>query len=394
MGIIGMENEIMGGLLIDEKQKKAPKRGRPAGHRGADYLEEMWDSMNSEARRKAFYRHTQEIHDALVNGGIDNWAPAAFARALDMFSAVDETNNSMVDLLFSTRKFCLRRNVLIHDLQAILKAEWNVDLAVHAVTDVGLSHSMYQGLRNAFSKSIYTPSNTASTDYNPSAGMYSKRPWYTCPVTGTTFNIPEPFLPRTVWTAHMKESLAPMGLNMSADGKISERSFLETLRANFIRDRAHLKVFDVLRPAHPVFGIDHASISGARDFSQGGLTMGPCYKAGALLSEQKHVTLVVGQHHDDGKGLAQMLGPKPESESAGEKRPSVKGIAAEFQEVTDAGSIDLQDGSCIPCQPLVCLDFAAFRGITRKRGKCSALCACQGLASLQSHPGINGIPDS
>ena len=191
----------------------------------------------------------------------------------------------------------------------------------------------------------------------------------------------------------MKESLAPMGLNMSADGKISERSFLETLRATFIRDRAHLKVFDVLRPAHPVFGIDHASISGARDFSQGGLTMGPCYKAGALLSEQKHVTLVVGQHHDDGKGLAQMLGPKPESESAGEKRPSVKGIAAEFQELTDAGSIELQDGSCIPCQPLVCLDFAAFRGITRKRGKCSALCACQGLASLQSHPGINGIPD-
>ena len=33
------------------------------------------------------------------------------------------------------------------------------------------------------------------------------------------------------------------------------------------------------------------------------------------------------------------------------------------------------------------------RGITQKRGKCSALCACKGLASLQSYPGANGIPD-
>ena len=50
-------------------------------------------------------------------------------------------------------------------------------------------------------------------------------------------------------------------------------------------------------------------------------------------------------------------------------------------------------GNCIPCEPVICLDFAAFRGITRKRGKCSAVCACRGLAKLQSRPGANGIPD-
>ena len=33
------------------------------------------------------------------------------------------------------------------------------------------------------------------------------------------------------------------------------------------------------------------------------------------------------------------------------------------------------------------------RGITQKRGKCSAICACKGLASLQSYPGHDGIPD-
>ena len=144
-----------------------------------------------------------------------------------------------------------------------------------------------------------------------------------------------------------------------------------------------LKVFDVRRPAHPCFGINHATISGARDFTQGGITMGACYKAGSVLSEQKHVTLCIGRHHDDGKGLTAMLGPKPE----------VVGIAAEFAMLSDSGSLDMGNGMRIPCEPVVCLDRAAWRGITQKRGKCSAICACRGLASLQSYPGANGIPD-
>ena len=146
------------------------------------------------------------------------------------------------------------------------------------------------------------------------AGMYSKRPWYACPVLGTVFHLPEPLPPYYRVAARMKESLEPMGLQLSADGKISERALLPTLRQTFVRDAAIMKIFDVRRPAHPCFGIDHTSISGARDFTQGGITMGGCYKEGSLLSEQKHVTLCVGLHHDDGKGLAAMLGPKPASE--------------------------------------------------------------------------------
>ena len=192
----------------------------------------------------------------------------------------------------------------------------------------------------------------------------------------------------------MKATLEPMGLHLSKDGRISERSFLTTLQVQqtFRRDAAVLKVFDVTRPAHPCFGIDHATISGARDFTQGGITMGACYKAGSLLSEQKHVTLCIGQHHDDSKGLRAMLGPKLASESAGEVRPAIVGIAAEFATLSDSGELDL-DGQSVPCEPVICLDFAAWRGITVKRGKCSAVCACQGLASLQSSPGANGIPD-
>ena len=69
------------------------------------------------------------------------------------------------------------------------------------------------------------------------------------------------------------------------------------------------------------------------------------------------------------------------------------GIAAEFAQLSDSGQLDMGDGTSIPCEPVICLDFAAFRGITQKRGKCSALCACQGLAKLQSRPGHGGIPD-
>ena len=153
-----------------------------------------------------------------------------------------------------------------------------------------------------------------------------------------------------------------MGLHLSADGKISERSFITTLQETFRRDGAVLKIFDVSRPARPCFGIDHASISGARDFTQGGITMGGCYKKGSLLSEQKHVTLCIGLHHDDGKGLRAMLGPKPASESAGEKRPAIIGIAEEFRQLSDSGILDMgADEMAIPCKPVVCLDFAAFR---------------------------------
>ena len=183
----------------------------------------------------------------------------------------------------------------------------------------------------------------------------------------------------------MKASITPLGLTLSSDGKISERPFLATLRETFKRDAAVLKVFDIRRPAHPCFGIDHATISGARDFTQGGISMGGCYKGGSLLSEQKHVTLCIGRYNDNGDGLAAMLGPKPDA--------GVVGIATEFQMLSDSGELDFQDGTSLPCEPVCCLDMAAWRGITRKRGKCAAICACNGLASLQSRPGADGIPD-
>ena len=187
----------------------------------------------------------------------------------------------------------------------------------------------------------------------------------------------------------MEESLKPLGLQLAADGKISERPFLHTLRQTFVRDQRALKIFDVSRPAHPCFGIDHARISGARDFTQGGITLGACYKSGDLLSEQMHVTLCIGLHHDDGKGLSAMLGPK---EASGD-RPAVVGIGPEFVQLADSKELEMADGSCVPCEPVICLDLAAFRGITQKRGKCSAICACRGLKSLQSYPGNDGIPD-
>lgn len=293
------ELESVESKLAIETAKTAPKRGRPAGHRGADYLMEHWDEYSDDARRQAFYRHCEDIKASLAASGIDNWLPSALAVVFDAMSA---DGGSLVDQLWSTRQFCKRKNILIGDLRELAQAEWGADLAQYALVDVGLSKPMYQKLRNAFSKSHFTPVN--STDpLDPTAGMYTPRLWYTCPVLGTTFNLPEPLPPLYRTLEAMKVDLEPMGLSLSPDGSISERPFLSTLRQTFARDAAVLKIFDVRRPAHPCFGIDHARISGARDFTQGGITMGACYKTGALLSEQKHVTLCIGRHHDDGKGL-------------------------------------------------------------------------------------------
>ena len=101
-------------------------------------------------------------------------------------------DNSWVDLLFSSRPFCKRKNSLISDLNDILAAEWNVDLAQHAWSSagVGLSVRQYQDLRNMFSKAIFIPTNSTADD--PRAGMFKKRPWYTCPVTDTCYRVQLP----------------------------------------------------------------------------------------------------------------------------------------------------------------------------------------------------------
>eukprot|EP00966_Prymnesium_polylepis_P148213 3423759-Prymnesium_polylepis.1 len=199
--------------------------------------------------------------------------------------------------------------------------------------------------------------------------------------------MPEPLVARHVWKARMNEKLKPWGLKLSDDGKISQRAMLPTLLSTMERDAQHLRTFTADDPALPCFGIDHATISRVREFSHGGLTMGGIYRTDAPISEMKHVTLVLGQYHDDAKGLDKMLGPQPGCE----------GIAVEFERLDRAGSINF-GGAEVPCRPKLCLDLAAARGMRKCRGKAACLCACQGKARLPSYPGqtdppIPALPD-
>ena len=180
------------GLSI-ECMKTAPKRGRPVGHRGAEWLTANWDAYNADARRVAFWRHCNDIRDGLHSAGIDDWLPSALARVLDGMQAGDG-DNTWVEYLFSSRPFCKRKNDFVSDLRDIAQAEWGLDLSHHALEIVGLSRNQYQDLRNSFSKSIYRPPNSAN-EADPRAGMITNRPWYTCPVIGTVFNLPQPLLP-------------------------------------------------------------------------------------------------------------------------------------------------------------------------------------------------------
>ena len=88
--------------------------------------------------------------------------------------------------------------------------------------------------------------------------------------------MPEPLVPIHVWRKVKEARLAPHGLKMSDDGKISQRSYTDTLRQMLTRDAAHLQSnFPIERHMQLVWGIDHASIIGARDFTHGGISLGP-----------------------------------------------------------------------------------------------------------------------
>ena len=334
-------------------------RGRPDGHRayaGHRELALKWGTMSTANRSRAMRRHTADISDIFDANGADNWSPAALARVL--------VDKGLLDQLMGTRPFARKKLELVVALREVLTAEWNAELACFIVNELELSNRKYSKLRLALCK--------AHDEF------WRKKVWYQCPVTGKVINMPEPLVSNHVWKARMTEKLKPYDLQLSDDGKISQRAMLVTLKANLRRDAAHLRDFTKEDPAFPCFGIDHAAISRVREFSHGGLTMGGCYRGDAPISEMKHTTLVVGQHHDDAAGLEKMLGPQ--------KDRGVVGIAREFEALDEARELDL-DGECVPCIPKICLDLAAARGMRKCRGKAACLCACATSEQLQSYPG-------
>ena len=121
-------------LLALETAKTAPKRGRPVGHRGAEYLLDHWDDYARDASRQAFWRHCHDIKHALEAAGIDDWLPSALAHVLDSMSAGED--GAWVDQLNSSRPFSKRKCELIASLHTILQSEWNLDLSQHALGEV------------------------------------------------------------------------------------------------------------------------------------------------------------------------------------------------------------------------------------------------------------------
>ena len=244
-----------------EKLKLATRKKmrRPQGIAGAAELDARWATMSKEARAKAYYRHCEDINNKLEKSGIHDWNMSALARVL--------TWRKMIPALMSTKPFCAEKMSLASDLSSILKSEYNAELAGFVMVEAELSASQYQKIRLAICKK-----------YGPKG--WEKKLWYQCPSTGKKLWMPEPLAPISAWKKLQQERLKPHGLQLSEDGRVSQRSFIQTARTMMERDREHLKEFTVDRPAQIVFGIDHASISGARDFSvtsrMGVSRWGPC----------------------------------------------------------------------------------------------------------------------
>ena len=200
--------------LSEQRQLTAPKRGRPAGHRGAEMIGSLWESYTYDARRQALWRHAEEVKEKLTEAGIEDWLPGSLAVVLD--SIADDAGTSWVDLLMGTRPFSKRKCDLIGELRDIANAEWGADLATYALVKVGLSSRQYQDLRVAFCRNMYCPVDALEDGvFDARCRMVTPRPWYTCPVLGKTFNLPEPLPPYNMVKASMEESLKPLGLQLA-----------------------------------------------------------------------------------------------------------------------------------------------------------------------------------
>eukprot|EP00965_Chrysotila_dentata_P187525 6172193-Pleurochrysis_carterae.AAC.1 len=92
------------------------------------------------------------------------------------------------------------------ELADVLAAEWNVDLALHLKTDVGLSDRRYQSLRMLLCKQYRD-------------GRWQKRIWYQCPSTATVLYMPEPLVSRYVWLPVWRGYIGKYQLSCDADGK-------------------------------------------------------------------------------------------------------------------------------------------------------------------------------
>ena len=70
--------------LVDKREETRPKRGRPAGHKGAEELAALWDDMTINARRQAVWRHTEEIKENIQEAGLSNWLPGSRMNTMSL----------------------------------------------------------------------------------------------------------------------------------------------------------------------------------------------------------------------------------------------------------------------------------------------------------------------
>ena len=216
---------------VELKQATRQRMGRPAGHAGAAELLARWPTMSKAARNQAFWRHCKDIDTAMNRAGASNWSMPALARVLQWRGLLPE--------LMSTAPFCKEKMKLAQGLAEIVRAEYNADLACYCINEAELSIGQYQKLRLALCKT--------QSERGP-----EKKLWYQCPNTGKKIWMPEPLVPVHVWKAVQTERLKPHGLQMSNDGRISQRSYTDTLRLMMKRDAKHLKEFTPARPAQPI----------------------------------------------------------------------------------------------------------------------------------------------
>eukprot|EP00965_Chrysotila_dentata_P118747 3926421-Pleurochrysis_carterae.AAC.4 len=165
--------------------------------------------------------------------------------------------------LLATRLVAEMKLEFVTLLSKTLAAEWCVSLALFIKDEITLSDKYYGKLGLAFCKR-----------YDASLDRWLPRPWFTCPVTGKTVNIPQPLVSRYRWFPRWRSYVEHFGLKLSFNGKVAERSLLATARLLIDRDRTLLTTPIPQQPWLLTLGLDGTAISGKRAFTHVALSLG------------------------------------------------------------------------------------------------------------------------
>ena len=200
--------------------------------------------------------------------------------------------------LWNSEEMWEYREAWSSELRGELQFVWDAELTRRLRDKIRLSEDDVDELRFSFS-------------HNRVGKQLRPRPWVINPYTNSRVNFPEPLAPRSRWTPLIKQFIEQHGLTRDKEGKISQRSYLNTLRQQVKRDVGRgwidLEKITEEAPLWPCLGADGTAV-GKVGFMHVSSDVSANYKQGvAQQNELNMCTIAAAQTDDHWGGLDEVL---------------------------------------------------------------------------------------